>query len=185
MLAINSVRWSGGILVLWPVDALILTLMVLPGIRRPWLVFVAGELATLAGFVIMNNQMVLAYTRVGLMAFAIPSTYLLGRRFLVRGHVGELRTLLPFLGIAALTSGIFAFLRSLFMHVFFHFTIVPWTITTATSTFTGYAFVTTLILLLLEPSERGATSIRQHAVPPPSSPRPQRRFTSRIIRCCS
>ena len=154
-LAIGSVGLSGGTLVLWPVDGLILGLMLGRLRRRPWLVMVAGLVGALLAFVFVGKQMTLAYSRIGLMAIAMPCAYLLALRVIRDRGIAEPRALLPFMLVCVLVGVPTAFARALLLHVVWGFPLVPLTLTTSTATFTGCALLTPLILLMssAEPAE--------------------------------
>jgi signal transduction histidine kinase/CheY-like chemotaxis protein len=154
VLAINSTKLSGGTLVFWPADGIILGLMLTPLRRRAWLVLMAGLASSLLAFALDGHQMVLAVSRIALMAVSIPIVFLLVRPIIGPRSIAELRALLPFLLICALTAVAVSFLRSAAISPFVHIPIVPLSLTTATATFTSYAFVTPLILLLTQPRDR-------------------------------
>jgi signal transduction histidine kinase/ActR/RegA family two-component response regulator len=169
LLAIKSVAISGGTLVIWPADGLILALMLLPSMRRPWLVFVAGLMGAMLAFSVVDYskvdpKMILAISRVAIMALSIPGTFLLVRRFVNKGSIAETPTLLPFLMICASMAFASAFLRSLVVHALWHYPLVTLTLTTATATFTGYAFVTPLSLLLTKHGERQSDGARARLI---------------------
>jgi hypothetical protein len=154
VLAINSTKLSGGTLVFWPADGIFLGLMLTPLRRRAWLVLMAGLASSLLAFALDGHQMVLAVSRIALMAVSIPIVFLLVRPIIGPRSIAELRALLPFLLICALTAVAVSFLRSAAISPFVHIPIVPLSLTTATATFTSYAFVTPLILLLTQPRDR-------------------------------
>jgi signal transduction histidine kinase/CheY-like chemotaxis protein len=161
--AAKSAFMSGGTLVVWPADGLIVGLMLTLRTHRPWLVMAAGLIGTLLAFCILGKQMVLGVSRVGLMTVAIPITYLCIRR-IVRGRdVAETRVLLPFLTVCALIGVATAFARSLIVHQGWGFPVAKLTLTTTTATFVGYAIVTPLILLLARPRLRQSSSLRSQA----------------------
>jgi signal transduction histidine kinase/AmiR/NasT family two-component response regulator len=153
VLAIDSTSLSGGTLVFWPADGIILGLMLAPFRRRAWLVLVAGLASALLAFVLDGRQMVLAVSRVGIMAVSIPMVFLLARRIIGQRSIAELRALLPFLLTCGLVAVGVSFLRSAAISPLVHIPIIPLSLTTATATFTSYAFVTPLILLLTQPRD--------------------------------
>ncbi len=152
-LAIKSAWLSGGVLVIWPADGLVVALMLAPRTRRPWAVMAAGLLGSLLAFCVVGRQMGLGVSRVGLMIVAIPMVYL-GSRRIVRGrNIAEARVLLPFLAATASIGAATAFIRAVIVHVLLGMPIAQLTLTTASATFVGYAIITPLILLLVNPSE--------------------------------
>jgi signal transduction histidine kinase/CheY-like chemotaxis protein len=155
-LAIKSAWMAGGIMVLWPGDALILAMMLAPGARRPWVIYVAGLTGALAAFCHEDKQMVMAFSRVGLMAFAMPLVYILARRVIGARRIAEAPVLLRFLLICALISAPTAYLRSLILHVVWHFPTIPLTISTLGATLAGYGVITPLILMLARREKRKA-----------------------------
>jgi signal transduction histidine kinase len=153
LLAIQSSWLSGGILVIWPADGLIVGLMLAPQIKRPWLVMVGGLLGAALAFAVVNRQTVLGGTRIGLMMAAIPCTYwALGR--LLRGRsIAEPRVLLPFMAICAVIGTPTSILRAYLIHKIWGFPFAEFALTTAIATFVGYAVITPLILLIARPRE--------------------------------
>lgn len=160
MLAIKSTWMAGGIMVLWPADALILAMMLAPGVRRPWLIYAAGLAGVLAAFCYEDRLMVMAFSRVGLMACAMPLVYLLTRRTIGARRIAEAPVLLRFLVVCALVSAPTAYLRSLLLHVVWHFPTVPLTISTFGATLAGYGVITPLILMLARREKPAARSWR-------------------------
>ncbi len=138
-------------MVLWPGDGLILGLMLAPRTKRPWLVMAAGLAGTALAFATVNRQMVLAWTRVGLMGAAIPFVYLAVRRLIGQRSIAEARVLLPFMAVCAVIGIPSAMLRAYLIHRTWGFPFVEFAMTTATATFAGYAVITPLLLLLTQP----------------------------------
>jgi len=165
MLAIKSAWLAGGIMVLWPGDALILAMMLAPGVRRPWLIYAAGLTGVLAAFCYEDRQMVLGFSRVGMMACAMPLVYLLARRAIGARRIAEAPVLLRFLAVCALVSAPTAYLRTLLVQVVWHFpTTIPLTISTIGGTLAGYGVITPLILMLARREKRKALTWRQRTV---------------------
>ncbi len=151
LLAIQSSWLSGGILVLWPADGLIVGLMLAPQTKRPWLVMVAGLIGAALAFVLVNRQMILAWSRIGLMAATIPCTYWVVRRLIGERSIAEPRVLLPFMAICALIGAPASVLRAYVIHRIWGFPFAEFALTTATATFAGYAVITPLLLLMTQP----------------------------------
>ena len=151
LLAIQSSWVSGGILVLWPADGLIVGLMLAPQTKRPWMVMAGGLLGTALAFVVVDRQMILAWTRVGLMTAEIPFVYLAARRIIGRRSIAEARVLLPFMATCALISAPASVLRAYLIHRFGGFSFAEFALTTTTATFAGYAVVAPLLLLMTQP----------------------------------
>jgi signal transduction histidine kinase len=159
LLADNSAWLSGGTLVVWPADGLIVGVMLAQRTKRPWLIMAAGLVGALLAFCVVGRQMVLGMSRVGLMTVAIPIVYLCIRP-IVRGRdIAETRVLLPFLAVCALVGAGTAFVRSVVLHLGWGFPVGPLTLTTTTATFAGYAIVTPLILLIAQPRPRHSMSL--------------------------
>jgi signal transduction histidine kinase/CheY-like chemotaxis protein len=150
LLAILSSSKSGGILVVWPADGLILGFMLGPFRRQRWLALGAGLFGTMLAFEVPGRQMVLATTRVGLMAISIPIVYGLARRIIGQRSIAETRALLPFLAVCSGTAFVLSMGRSLLVHAIWGWPIMSLWLTTWTATFTGCAFATPLVLFLAQ-----------------------------------
>ncbi len=160
LFAAKSAWLSGGTLVIWPADGLIVGLMMASRTKRPWLVMAAGLIGALAAFCVVGQKMVLGVSRVGMMGATIPITYLYIRRIVRGREVGEARVLLPFLAACASISVATAFIRSVIVHLVWGIQAGQLTLTTAAATFAGYAIVTPLTLLLTQPGRRPSTRLR-------------------------
>jgi signal transduction histidine kinase/ActR/RegA family two-component response regulator len=169
LLAIKSAFLSGGTLVAWPVDGLIIGLMAAPQTKRPWMIMAAGLLGALLAFCLVGKQMILGVSRVGLMTLAIPIVYMT-TRFLVRQRsIAEVKALLPFLVVCAAVGFATALVRSVCVHMGWGFPIGPLTLTTAAATFVGDALIAPLILMLAQPhglegEDAGSSSLRAQAI---------------------
>jgi signal transduction histidine kinase/ActR/RegA family two-component response regulator len=160
LLAIQSAWLSGGILVLWPADGLIVGLMLAPRTRRPWLMMIAGLIGVSLAFALVNRQMVLGWSRVGLMAVAIPCTYWAAKRVIGSRSIAELRVLAPFMTVCAVTGLTTSALRAYLIHRIWGFPFAQFTLTTATATFAGYAVITPLLLMITHAQPQQATGLR-------------------------
>jgi signal transduction histidine kinase/AmiR/NasT family two-component response regulator len=156
LLAAKSAWLSGGTLVVWPADGLIIGLMLAPANRRPWIVMVAGLIGALLAFCLIGRQMVLGVSRVGLMAVAIPLVFLVLRRIMRGRSIAEARVLLPFMVACALLGFATAFIRAVIVHRVWGFPVAQLTLTTAAGTFAGLVVITPLILLLTQPRPEAA-----------------------------
>jgi signal transduction histidine kinase/AmiR/NasT family two-component response regulator len=164
LIAIKLAWLSGGTLVIWPADGLIVGLMLTPRSKRPGLVMVAGLTGALLAFCIVDRQMILGLSRIALMSVAIPLVYVCVRP-IVRGRdVAEARVLVPFLAACAFIGVATAFVRSVIVHVGWGFPVAQLTLTTATATFVGYAIMTPLTLLLAQPWRRQSSSLRSQGM---------------------
>jgi signal transduction histidine kinase/BarA-like signal transduction histidine kinase len=164
LLAIKSAWLSGGALVVWPADGLIVGFSLATRTRRPWLVMAAGLLASLLAFCIVGRAMVFALSRVALMSVAIPIIYYWARPLVGRGAIAQPRVLLPFLAVCASVGTATALMRSVVLYLGWGFPIGPLTLTTATATFVGYAIVTPLILLLAQAPANRSTGLKAQAI---------------------
>lgn len=158
--AIQSSWLSGGVLVLWPADGLIVGLMLAPQTKRPWLVMAAGLLGVALAFILVDRQMILAWTRVGLMSVSIPLIYLAVRRLIARRSIAEARVLMPFMAICALIGGPTSVLRAWLIAKIWHFPFAQFALTTTSGTFVGYAIIVPLVLLMTQPWQRVPLDLR-------------------------
>jgi signal transduction histidine kinase/FixJ family two-component response regulator len=163
LLAVNSAWLSGGTLIIWPADGLIIGLMAAPQTRRPWLIYAAGLLASLLAFSIVGRQMVLGVTRIAVMSVEMPIVYLWIKRA-VRDHSSaDARVLLPFLAVCGIVVVPIALLRSVIVEIVWGIPVGLGPLNTWTSTFVGYAVFTPLILLIAQPSDGERQSPRARA----------------------
>jgi signal transduction histidine kinase/FixJ family two-component response regulator len=158
LLAINSAWLSGGVLVVWPADGLILGLMLAPTMKRPWIVMGAGLVGALLAFCIVGRQMVFGISRIGMMAVAIPIAYLVFRRALGGRSIAEGGVLLPFMTACAAIGVATAFVRAVIVDQFTAIPLVPYALTSAAATFVGLAVITPLILLVTQPRPESVLS---------------------------
>ncbi|HVY34880.1 MAG TPA: ATP-binding protein [Caulobacteraceae bacterium] len=159
-LAVQSSWLSGGVIVLWPADGLIVGLMLTPRNKRPWLVMTAGLLGVMLAFMAVNRQMTLGWTRVCLMSLTIPPIYLAIRRLIGQRSIADARILLPFMGICALVGAPTSVLRAYIIHQVWGFPFAEFALTTTSATFVGYAVITPLLLLMTQPRERSSAHLR-------------------------
>ncbi len=158
--AVQSSWLSGGVIVLWPADGLIVGLMLAPHAKRPWWVMAGGLAGVMLAFIVVNRQMTLGWTLVCLMSVTIPLVYLAVKRIIGQRSIADARVLMPFMAICMVIGAPASILRAWLIARIWGYPFIDFALTTTTATFVGYAVVMPLLLLMTQPRERTSADLR-------------------------
>jgi signal transduction histidine kinase/CheY-like chemotaxis protein len=147
-LAMKATDFSGGRIVIWPVEGATLALMLGPVRTRPFLVLFVTKLAAICAAVAINSTWLLATSMSVATAICTGALYVIMARLVAKDKFTDSKSLMIFLATAACASIWVGLAESLLYHFILGYPLFKLLLTGAASNAVGYSVVTPLVLIL-------------------------------------
>ena len=148
IVAVKSTVFSGGRMVIWPIEGVTLALMLGPFSNRPFLTLLATKVASILAALAIGSTLLLAGSMSSATGICTSGVYLIMARLVAKDKFADSKSLLIFLAAAAFASVVVGFLESVLFHLVAGYPWFKLLFTGAASNAVGYAVVTPLVLIL-------------------------------------
>ncbi len=161
IVAVKSTIFSGGRMVIWPVEGVTLALMLGPFSNRPFLSLLVTKIASVFAALAIGSTWLLAGSMSSATGLCTSAIYLIMARLVAKDKFADSKSLLIFLVAAACASISVGLLESMIFHLVAGYPWFKLLFTGAASNAVGYAVVTPLVLILASANFRSIRDLKK------------------------
>ena len=165
ILAIKWTVFSGGRVVIWPVEGATLALMLGPFSNRPFLSLFVTKVASVLAALSIGSTWLLAGSMSTVTGVFTCGIYLIMSRLVAKDKFANSKSLLIFLVAAACVSVLVGLIQSILFHLIAGYPWFKFALTGAASSAVGYAVVTPLVVILASANFRSLRRMKNALAP--------------------